>query len=310
MGRRVKQVPPALVLADKPEDMGSAALVARLRSELDGARVGHAGTLDRFATGLMLLLAGQATALADVLLHQDKTYLATFELGRATDTHDPVGETLAERPRTETLSFMEENRERIYAALAEIQRRTEQIPPAYSALKHKGKRFSDLARSGTAILPAARPVRIHELAVTEYNTGTGRIQARIDVSSGTYIRAIARDLGECIDYPAHLAALRRLRIGGMSLEDPDVWRPDQGAPVTRSLLGALPDWPRQTAAEARFADIQNGRQIGLELQLAAGTDFFITGSGDRLLAWGRADGRGGYEYRRVFSDEIKKGFKA
>lgn len=306
MGRRVRQASPAVVLADKPEGLGSAALVARLRKELDGVRVGHAGTLDRFATGLMLLLVGQGTALADVLLHQDKTYLATFVFGRATDTHDPTGETVDLRTADEARIFMEENRDRIAAELARIEASREQTPPAFSALKQAGKRFSDLARSGAAVLPKSRPVRIYSLETTDFDPASAQLIARIDVSSGTYIRSIARDLGAGLDFPVHLGALRRTRIGPLSLEHPRLWRPEEGAgPQALSPLQALPDWRRQPVQEADFEAIGNGQRIEIELRPGPGEDFFLIGPDERPLAWCRGDGQGSYSYRRVFSSEIK-----
>ena len=305
MGRRNKTgVPPTLVLADKPAGLGSAALVARLRKEMDGARTGHAGTLDRFATGLMVLLAGPATALADVLLHQDKDYLATFVFGRATDTHDPEGETIANQPDEVARNYIEENRTRIEAALAALLDIREQIPPAYSALKTAGRRYSDLARSGTAVLPPARPARVYELAVTAFEPEQLRVEARVSVSSGTYIRALARDLGAALDFPVHLGALRRVRIGAVSLENSSIWRPDSGDGAGPPLLDprrALPEWPVLGLNQDDAGELRFGRKPRLDLDLPPEKDFFLEGPDGMLLAWARAGGGRSYSYRRVFS---------
>ncbi len=301
MSRRVRSCPPAFVLADKPAGMGSAALVAALRRELGGPRAGHAGTLDRFATGLMVLLLGRATALADVLLHQDKTYLATFQFGRSTDTLDPEGTVLAERSPAETADFLEQSREPVAAALAGIMAATEQVPPVYSALKIGGRRFSDLARAGKIAEPVARSVRIDEMTVLNYRPEAGQVEARIAVSSGTYIRSIARDLGRLVDFPVHLSALRRLRIGALQIGHSGLWQPGRGLPVLQSPLEALPHWPVFAVSADQTGEIRLGRKILVEGMPAAGVDFFLTGA-EGLVAWCRAERGGGYEFRRVFSE--------
>lgn len=300
-------IPDGFVLADKPADLGSAALVGILRRRLNRARVGHTGTLDRFASGLMLLLVGRGASLAEYFLHADKTYRATFAFGRATDTHDPAGATIAERSPAEVRAFFSERRAELDAALAEIRSATLQIPPLYSALKLEGRRYSDRARAGQTDLPPARPVRVYDMQVGEPDLEGGTLAVELSVSGGAYIRAFARDLGQQLDFPVHLAALRRLAIGIHRLDHPDVWRPDEAEPPrVRRLQEALPDWPRVLVADP---ERQRALALGQRPPLAGlpeAGDFFIEDAGGGLLAWARAAG-GDYRYRRVFTIDSGKG---
>ncbi len=295
------------MLADKPGDLGSAALVGILRRRLNRARVGHTGTLDRFASGLMLLLVGRGASLAEYFLHADKSYRATFAFGRSTDTHDPVGATVAERSPAEIRAFFAERRAELDVALEAIRAATLQIPPLYSALKIEGRRYSDRARAGHTELPPARPVRVYNMQVGEPDLETGTLEVELSVSGGAYIRAFARDLGERLDFPVHLAALRRLAIGEHRLDHPDVWRPDAPEPpCVRRLQAALPHWPRVVLAdpEGRRA-LAVGQRPSLP-ELPGEGDFFIEDAGGALLAWARASG-GEYRYRRVFTVDSGKG---
>ena len=236
------------VLADKPSGLGSAGLVGRLKKELSRQqfpvrgrrlRVGHTGTLDRFASGLMVLLVGKGTALADQFLHADKAYLARFSLGRFTDTHDPEGAVVAEREPDAARKLLqtESGRERIVQSLQAICDRGRQRPPVYSALKQDGRRFSDRARAGEIRLPEERAITVYDLRLRDVDPRAATIDFEIHVSGGTYIRSLARDLSEALDFPLHLGALRRFRLGeqriaaewpdpaGARRSDPRVWSP-------------------------------------------------------------------------------------
>lgn len=268
------------VLADKPKGLGSAALVGRLKHELkrraaqcapagepgpgSGApqrkiKVGHTGTLDRFASGLMLLLTGRATALADQFLHADKGYVGRFQFGAFTDTHDPHGEIVESVSPAETRRFLESERERVMRAVLAIREATRQQPPLYSALKQDGRRFSDRARGGQTELPAWRDIRVYELELLRYDLEAGALDLDLYVSGGTYIRAFARDLSRELDFPVHLSELRRYRLGGHRL-DGDVQAvrlPDAGVD---NDTAAMPDFGAEGAASPpliwrpRFSD--------------------------------------------------------
>jgi len=291
---------PGLLLADKPSGLGSAALVARLKRELGGVKVGHTGTLDRFTSGLMILLTGRGTAFADYFLHQDKSYRADFRLGLSTNTHDPTGEILEERSQEETEKFFRENRAGILATLLDFQKATSQRPPVFSALKKGGRRYSDLARSGAAEEPPERPIQVHELRILDVDESSWTITAELEVSSGTYIRSFARDLGDAIGFPAHLSALRRLSVGKFRLNDAELWVPDKTPPQTRSVTEVL-DWERRTLSPDEAALVLQGRLVELQELPESGADFFLVDEKGGLLAWARAE-RTSYRFRKVFSD--------
>jgi len=173
--------------------------------------VGHTGTLDPFATGLLVVLVGRATRLARFVEPQAKTYLATARLGTRTDTDDPTGRVIEESP-VEALS-----RELVWRTLAEFEGEQQQRAPAYSAKHIGGTRSHRLARRGAAVEPPEATVTIHRIEPVAWASPV--LTFRATVSAGTYLRAIARDLGTRLGVGAHLTALRREAIGGLRVED-------------------------------------------------------------------------------------------
>ncbi len=198
----------AVLLVDKPAGPTSFGCVARVRDALGGrkVKVGHAGTLDPFATGLLTLLVGRATRLAPYLVGLDKRYRATVQLGARSDTGDPEG-TLAPNggPLPEPAALAR--------ACAEFVGEIAQVPPATSAIKVGGKRAYALARAGVEVDMPSRQVHVHALDVVSYD-------AVLDVhcSKGTYVRSLARDLGEALGCGAYCAELRRLAVGHLAIE--------------------------------------------------------------------------------------------
>jgi len=199
--------PAGIVLVDKPAGPSSFALVSDLRSRT-GARTGHAGTLDPFATGLLLLLSGSATKLASCFVGLDKRYVTDVDLTARTTTGDPEGE-VAERPEPPT-------REELERRLATLRGDIELPIPATSAVKIGGERAYKLARRGIAVEMPLRRSRVDTLDVIAYTGEEVRLDLR--VSSGTYIRAIADALG------GHCRTLRRLEIGPFSVDEADPGR--------------------------------------------------------------------------------------
>ncbi|HUQ23181.1 MAG TPA: tRNA pseudouridine(55) synthase TruB [Gaiellaceae bacterium] len=196
--------PSGIILVDKPAGPSSFAVVARVRSRT-GTRMGHAGTLDPFATGLLLLLSGRSTKLAGSFVGLDKRYLTDVDLTARTSTGDPEGEVVerSEAPDAAELEVMLE------PLLGEIE-----LPiPAASAVKIGGERAYKLHRRGVEVAMPLRRSRVHALDVIAYADGVVRLDLR--VSSGTYVRAIADALG------GHCATLRRLEVGPFSVEDAD-----------------------------------------------------------------------------------------
>jgi tRNA pseudouridine55 synthase len=194
--------PSGLILVDKPAGPSSFAIVADVRRRTR-ARTGHAGTLDPFATGLLLLLSGTATKLASCFVGLDKRYLTDVDLGARTSTGDPQGE-VVERAATPTAAQLEER-------LARLRGDIDLPIPAVSAVKIGGERAYKLARRGVTVEMPRRRSHVHALDVISYIDGVARLDLR--VSSGTYVRAIADALG------GHCRTLRRLEIGPFSVEE-------------------------------------------------------------------------------------------
>ena len=196
--------PSGIILVDKPAGPSSFAIVARVRSRT-GTRMGHAGTLDPFATGLLLLLSGRATKLAGSFVGLDKRYLTDVDLTARTSTGDPEGEVVEQHAPPDPAEL-----ERTLAAL----RGAIELPvPAASAVKIGGERAYKLHRRGVAVEMPLRRSRVDALDVIAYTDGVARLDLR--VSTGTYVRAIADALG------GHCVSLRRLEIGPFSVEDAD-----------------------------------------------------------------------------------------
>lgn len=196
---------------DKPTGPTSHDVVALTRKALDIRRVGHTGTLDPFASGLLLVCVGPATRLAEYLSPQEKGYVATARLGVATTTHDLEGDVVA---RSEAWGDL--TRERVAAALRELRGTILQRPPVFSAKKVAGESAHRRARRGEVVELASVEVTVHEIELTAFDLP--RIDFRVRCSSGTYIRALARDLGDILGVGAHLEALRRTAIGSFTVE--------------------------------------------------------------------------------------------
>jgi tRNA pseudouridine55 synthase len=197
-------------LVDKPAGITSHDAVQRVRRALGSRSVGHTGTLDPFATGLLVVLVGRATRLARFVEPQPKTYLATARLGARTDTDDLTG-TVVEEHTVEGIGG-----EQVFHGLAEFEGEQRQRPPAYSAKHIGGERSYRLARRGAAAEPPEVRVTVHRIDPVEW--APPMLTFRATVSAGTYLRAIARDLGIRLGVGAHLTALRREAIGGLRVE--------------------------------------------------------------------------------------------
>ena len=218
---------------DKPAGPTSHDVVAAARRALGIRRIGHTGTLDPFATGLLDLCIGPATRLAEYLMGMDKSYQATARLGVATDTLDGEGTVVAESDAVAALDPAQ-----VRAAFEDQQGRRMQTPPAYSAKKVGGKKAYELARAGRAVELEPVEVTIHELAVLAVDGPT--VGFRIRCSSGTYVRAVARDAGEALGVGAHLTALRRTAVGRFRVADAvEMDRLDEHDAVAAALLSPL-----------------------------------------------------------------------
>jgi tRNA pseudouridine55 synthase len=198
------------VVLDKPRGMSSSQAVGAVRRLLDAAKAGHGGTLDPLATGVLPIALGEATKTVAWAMAGRKTYRFTLRWGEARDTDDAEGEVIG-------TSALRPSCAAIAAALPRFNGRIEQRPPAYSALKLGGERAYALAREGVAVALAHRPVEIHALRLLAAGDAD-HAELEAEVGQGTYIRALARDLGEALGTLAHVTALRRLAVGRFRVE--------------------------------------------------------------------------------------------
>ena len=201
-----------VLMLDKPAGISSARAVDKVKRLLPrGTKIGHAGTLDPFATGVLLLLVGKATKLCETLMDQPKQYETTIKFGATTATDDP------ESPEMPAVGCDPVPLERVKEELPRFVGPVQQRPPAYSALKIAGRRASDLARDGTPVELEARSVNVYGIELLEY--AWPLLKLRIECGRGTYIRSIGRDLGEALSVGGYLTQLRRTRIGDFRVED-------------------------------------------------------------------------------------------
>ena len=205
-----------VLVIDKPEDWTSHDVIARCRRILKTKRIGHTGTLDPFATGVLIILVGKATRLARFLDKDEKEYEAIIQFGSETDTGDRTGELLI--TNYELRDFSDEELEKV---LSEFRGEIEQTPPMYSAKKIKGKKLYELAREGIEIERKSVKVKIYNLDIIENRKlkTENRISIRVSCSAGTYIRTLAEDIGRKLGVGAHLAELRRIRAGKFLIEN-------------------------------------------------------------------------------------------
>lgn len=274
----------------KPPGVTSRRVVDRVRRAVASRRVGHAGTLDPFAEGLLLVAWDKATALVPYLHIYPKTYLVTAEFGRVTDTQDRTGATIATAdPSGITTGAIE-------SALAGFRGKVLQIPPMFSAVKHRGRRLYEFAREGKEVERPSREREVYrfELCTWEAPRATFEVQC----AGGTYIRTLIHDLGRVLGPGATVTELLRTTVGphrlegALSLEELESLDGDALLARRISLAEVLPDWPRVTVEEPREADaIRCGSWTDPRGLLAAGGEYRITSAAGGLLALARGGER-------------------
>jgi tRNA pseudouridine55 synthase len=282
----------AALLLDKPVGATSNRALQEAKKLLAARKAGHAGTLDPLASGLLVVLLGEATKFAGPLLDADKEYLATLKLGERTTTGDAEGDVVSKR---------DVNTENLPAVLERFRGELEQVPPMHSALKHQGTPLYRLARSGKEVARAPRRVRISRLEVLGREGSL--LAMRVVCSKGTYIRVLAEDIGTALGCGAHLSALRRTRSGRFRVEDAltlDALEPLPMRERRRSLL-ALPELlqglPRAELGAAEEARLRQGQALkigGLERGLCA-----VVRPDGEVIGLGTADGDGGLKPLRL-----------
>ena len=289
------------LLVDKPAGVTSHDVVAAARRGLEERKVGHAGTLDPFATGLLVLAAGKATRLLEYLVGFDKTYRATARLGVATDSQDRDGARIAEDDNWTSLK-----REQLEAAAAGMVGRLSQVPPAYSAVKVDGVPAHRRARRGERLALAPRDVTLSSFEILDYVPP--RVHFRVACSSGTYVRALAVEFGKRLGTSCHLAELCRTRVGSFhvrhaaSLASVAAGEPRQGAWV--GAVSALSHLPRVVVGADEAAKLAAGRWIPMDAPDRSAAVFVLPG--ERLVAVG-AVRDGVLRPRKVFHEPGEAG---
>jgi tRNA pseudouridine55 synthase len=284
--------PDGLLVVDKPQGWTSHDVVARLRHLAGTRKVGHAGTLDPMATGVLVIGVGRATRLLTYVVGADKEYTATIRLGVVTSTDDAEGEV---RTRTAADAV---TREALDAGIAALTGPIQQVPSTVSAIKVDGQRAYALARAGEEVELAARPVTIgrfdvHEVRAVPDADGSGVPALDVDVtvvcSSGTYIRALARDLGAGLGVGGHLTALRRTRVGGYpvaiarTVETLDAWPADVPLDTLPLADAARATFPVRDLTAQEATALSHGQRIPAG-QLGAGVSVAAIGPDGTLVA--------------------------
>lgn len=247
MASRRGQMLDGVLLLDKPEGLSSSHALQRAKRTLDARKAGHTGTLDPFATGLLVCCMGRATKISSHMLNADKGYVATIQFGQETDSGDLTGNIVSEAPA----DYRGPEKDALEQVLTQFRGDIQQIPPMYSALKRDGKALYEYARLGIELDRPARPVTIYKLELL----GLDGLEAEIAVqcSKGTYIRTLAQDIGRQLGCGAHLKALRRTSVGPFSLDDAIGLEALQAMPAPQTVLialdalpaGLLPETPKQ-----------------------------------------------------------------
>ena len=248
---------------NKPEGKTSFTVVARLKRLTKERHVGHTGTLDPIATGVLPVCFGQATRIAQFITDSRKTYVAQIELGAVTDTFDREGSVIERN----TPGDIEEKT--IVATLSSFQGAISQVPPKYSALKYKGKRYYELARAGVPVEPRPRRIEIHSIELVDYRMPV--ITLKVECGKGTYIRSLAHDIGQNLGCGAFLKELVRVKSGPFSIED-SLSVPEFEDAVSQGIWkellcpidNPLSYFPAVTVNERDEKAIKNGCSIALE----------------------------------------------
>lgn len=286
-----------IFLVDKPPGPTSHDVVEQIRRRIRGAKVGHAGTLDPAATGLLVICVGQATRVAEYLQEYDKTYEATIELGRETDTLDAQGVVVQEKPVGE---FSE-------IALREVLRKfmgtSDQRAPRFSAVHVRGRRMHEWARQGVEVEGPVRRVEIHALDLLKVELP--HLAIRVRCSSGTYVRALAADIGRALGPGAHLGSLRRHAVGPYRVEDAlplETFQADRWRERLIPLRDMLPEVPRWKLPPALCREALTGRRLEIPAHpYPQGQKLFVLDCEAEALGIAEAGGGKLLTWLRVFS---------
>ena len=256
-----------ILFVDKPQGITSHGVVSRARKSVGTRKIGHAGTLDPMATGLLVLGANNATRLLTYLVGLDKQYTATIRLGASSNTDDAEGE-LSALADAATLAGV--SNEDIARAVADLTGTISQRPSSVSAIKVDGKRAYTLARAGEEVVLAERSVTISRFDVLEAARGEYiDLKVLVDCSSGTYIRALARDLGEALGVGGHLTVLRRTKVGPFAVDDASLFDSDLETQLVAPATVAAQLFESVQLDTQQSKDLSDGKRIALESRAAS-----------------------------------------
>lgn len=296
--KRKGRVVDGVLLLDKPYAMTSSAALQTARRLLNAQKAGHTGTLDPLASGLLALTFGEATKFSADLLHADKTYIAGIKLGQKTTTGDLEGDFLQTRP-------VRVNRADIEKTLNAFRGDILQVPPMFSALKRDGKTLYDLAREGVSIEREARSVRIEKLEILEF--ADELLTVEVTCSKGTYIRVLAEDIGEALGCGAHLASLRRTKVGALSLEDAvtlqalETMSVDERLATLKPLDALMQTLPAVHLSENDRVRFCHGQRLALGLPSCPRVRVY--GPDEQMVGTARVNERGVLEPERLIANK-------
>ena len=296
--KRKGRVVDGVLLLDKPYATTSNAALQTARRLLNAQKAGHTGTLDPLASGLLALTFGEATKFSADLLHADKTYIAGIKLGQKTTTGDLEGDFLQTRP-------VRVNRADIEKTLNAFRGDILQVPPMFSALKREGKTLYDLAREGVSIERQARSVRIEKLEILEF--ADELLTVEVTCSKGTYIRVLAEDIGEALGCGAHLASLRRTKVGALSLEDAvtlqalETMSVDERLATLKPLDALMQTLPAVHLSENDRVRFCHGQRLALGLPSCPRVRVY--GPDEQMVGTARVNERGVLEPERLIANK-------
>lgn len=298
-----------VLLIDKPCGLTSHDIVGQLRRILKIKRIGHTGTLDPDATGLLVICVGKATKISNILCNVDKAYEVGFVLGVETDTYDSSGNLVSEKD-------VSVNRTKLSSVLESFQGQIQQKPPLYSAVKIKGKKLYEYARKGQAVELPSRTVKIHSIVLREFDGKEGMFE--VTCSKGTYVRSLVHDLGQILETGAMGKNIRRLACGKFHVRDALIWDqviedPRARGQMEKAILPiakALPELPRLRISDAsmmpRILHGQGLRPQDMEScqwdspNMRVSGPVLVLGDSGEALALGDFDGNASVRVRRLF----------
>jgi len=265
-----------IVIVDKPQEWTSQDVTARLRRVFNTRRIGHGGTLDPMATGVLPVFVGRGTRGVEFFEHAEKAYEATLLLGRTTDTEDVFGNTLTEQEVALT-------EEAFQAVLPKFRGKIMQVPPMYSALKVNGQKLCDLARKGKEVERQPREIEIFELECLEFAGNTARL--RVKCSKGTYIRTLCKDIGQALGCGGCMAALRRVQAGEYTIAEAvplqELLETEDPGKYLRTVDSMFRNYPAVTLTANQEKRCRNGNSFSMTLE--SGTYRCYSANGEFLM---------------------------